>query len=452
MRYHAISVLSLIAIAAVPLAFHAKPTSRPWDNMNTKHSLKTVPENWESLGHPPTGTTINLYVALKPDRETALIDALHEVSDPGHPKHVSPPLLLTPIYSPVPLLLCRYGAHCSKEQVANLVSPHPDTLELVHSWLRHYGIPLSSISTTHGGNTITLTGLSITQADELLSASYKVYRHVETNQTIVRTIGYSLPASLYGHVWTVAPTTHFASPHVGERKLGQRLSGRTEEPAMGVSGEPVTGMSGHDDGATTPTFLRWLYNTWGYTPAATSWNRLAIVGFLGDYPSFTDLAAFMQKYRSDGVDATYSAVLINHGNLKYDPSIGHGNGEANLDLQYAQGMAYPTPLVFYSIGLGFSGTEDGHLAWLGNVIEQLHVPQTISISYSTEEKEYSNTYADYICFLFAQLAVRGASVLGSTGNDGVGKDCTTSDGFFRLTTNLPATCTCGVCPRLASRS
>jgi tripeptidyl-peptidase-1 len=59
-----------------------------WDNMHTKHSWDTVPESWESLGHPPAGTTINLHVALKPVRESALIDALYEVSDPGHSKHV----------------------------------------------------------------------------------------------------------------------------------------------------------------------------------------------------------------------------------------------------------------------------------------------------------------------------------------------------------------------------
>ena len=88
MRYHPISLLSLISIAAVPLAYHAKPTSRQWNYIYTKHSWNTVPENWEILGHPPAGTTINLYITLKPERETALVDAIYEVSDPGHPKHV----------------------------------------------------------------------------------------------------------------------------------------------------------------------------------------------------------------------------------------------------------------------------------------------------------------------------------------------------------------------------
>ena len=348
------------------------------------------------------------------------------------------------MYSPVLPLRCRYGAHLSKDQVAELVAPHPDTLDLVHSWLNNYGIPISSISTTHGGNTLTLTGVSIAQADELLNASYKVYRHVKTKETIVRTIGYSLPASLYGHVWTVAPTTHFASLRVREQTSGKPLSGGTANLAKAAPRDPAV-PPGRENGDTTPTFLRWLYNTWGYAPTAATWNRLAIVEFQENYPSLTDLELFMQKYRSDGTDATYTFVQINYGNLEYDPTTGNGFGVANLDLQYAQGMAYPTWIVVYGVGLGVVGTEDGYLAWLEGVLKLLRLPLTISMSYSGDEMGYPKDYADYMCFLFGQLAARGVSVLTSSGNKGVGSDCTTSGGSSRFVINLPATCTCDIC-------
>src|ERR1700733_7379987 len=123
---------------------------------------------------------------------------------PGIQSTSSPPPLRSPMYSPVPLFRSRYGAHLSKEQVAELVAPHPDTLELVQSWLVHHGFPSSSFAMTHGGNTLTLTEVSIPQANELLDASYQLYRHVKTNETVVRTICYSLPAALHDHVWTVA--------------------------------------------------------------------------------------------------------------------------------------------------------------------------------------------------------------------------------------------------------
>jgi hypothetical protein len=70
------------------------------------------------------------------------------------------------MYSRVPLLFCRYGMHLSKEQVAELVAPHPDTLELVNSWVEYHGIPSSSVSTTHGGGWLTFIGVPVSRANE----------------------------------------------------------------------------------------------------------------------------------------------------------------------------------------------------------------------------------------------------------------------------------------------
>ena len=87
MRYYRLSLLSILA-AVAPLADLVTPLPPHWDDMRVKHTWNSVPANWESLGHPPAGTTIDLHVALNPQHENALIDALHEVSDPKHPKHV----------------------------------------------------------------------------------------------------------------------------------------------------------------------------------------------------------------------------------------------------------------------------------------------------------------------------------------------------------------------------
>ncbi|KAH9167304.1 Pro-kumamolisin, activation domain-containing protein [Lactarius sanguifluus] len=211
--YHCISVLSVLATGL--LGGLAKPLSPPWDDMHIKHSWNAVPRNWESLGHPPPGTTIDLYIALKPRRENALVGALYEVSEPGHP---------------------RYRAYLTKEQVAKLVAPRPETLELVNSWLEHHGISSSSISMTQGSNTLMLKGVSVTQANTLLSASYQLYRHVERDETIVRTVGYSLPVALHWHVLTVTPTTSFVSP----RTQWPTPRNRSDRAVKATPGEPAT--------------------------------------------------------------------------------------------------------------------------------------------------------------------------------------------------------------------
>ncbi|KAH9009682.1 subtilisin-like protein [Lactarius pseudohatsudake] len=396
MRYRCIVVLSVIATDL--LASLAKPLSPPWDNMHIKHSWNAVPTNWVSLGRPPSGTTIDLYIALKPNRENALIDALYEVSEPGHP---------------------RYRAHLTKEQVADLVTPRPETLELVNSWLEHHGISSSSVSMTHGGSTLKLKGVSVTQANTLLGASYQVYRHVEGGETIVRTVGYSLPRALHWHVLTVVPTTSFVSPRAQWQTLRNHSSRETVGLVESASGEPVTMLSGR-----------------AYTPNAMDKNALGVLGFLGDSPSRADLWAFMRKYR-DADDATYKVVKINGG--RYNPT--HPHEEANVDIQYAEAMAYPTPHIFYSVGRGPLDASDEYVTWLEFILDQSDIPQTISISYGYEERYTSREYAFHVCDKFAMLGALGVSVLVSSGNDGIGEGtCVNQDGRVQFIPRFPATC------------
>ncbi|KAH8985706.1 subtilisin-like protein [Lactarius akahatsu] len=397
MHYHCIAVLSVIVTDL--LASLAKPLSPPWDNMHIKHSWNAVPTNWVSLGRPPSGATIDLYIALKPNREDALIDALYEVAD--------------------------------------LVAPRPETLELVNSWLEYHGISSSSVSMTHGGNTLKLKGVSVIQANTLLGASYQVYRHVEWGETIVRTVGYSLPRALHLHVLTVVPTTSFVSPRTQWQTPRNDSSGETVGLAKSASGEPVTILSGRAKvDFATPSFLRWLYDTEAYRPNAMDKNVLGVVGLKGDTPSPADMEAFMRKYR-DADDATYYKVVkINGGGN--DPT--HPHEEANLDIQYAEAMAYPTPHIFYSLGRGPS-RDDWLVIWLEYILDQRDIPQTISISYTYKERWTPREYAFYVCNMFAMLGSLGVSILVSSGNDGIGQGtCMNKDGMVRFIPTFPATC------------
>ncbi|KAI9453713.1 hypothetical protein BJY52DRAFT_1189412 [Lactarius psammicola] len=305
--------------------------------MRSKHSWHAVPEDWEYLDHLLNGTTIDLYVAFRPCRENALIDVLYEVSTLEHPK---------------------YGAHLSKEQVAELVAPHPDTLELVHSWLEYRGIPSSSVSVTRGGSSLKLTGAR------------------PDNETIVRTIGYALPTALHGHVRTVAPTTPFATPRTHWQKPRKRFSGAAVGPVEAKSGEPVTVPSSRDDNrdvASTPSILSWLYSTWAYSPTATDRDMLGLVEFLWEYPGPKDLYLYMGKYRPNGAGAIFTVVLVHGGVLDLSGS----GSEANLDMQYAQVPA---------AGRRAKRTDTPPGS---DTLDKSSVPQTINVSYDNDEWFYT---------------------------------------------------------------
>ncbi|KAH9059566.1 subtilisin-like protein [Lactarius vividus] len=410
--YHCISVLSVLATSL--LGGLAKPLSLPWDDMHirVKHSWNVVPKSWVAMGPPPPGTTIDLYIAVKPQHENALVDTLYEVSEPGHP---------------------RYRVHLTKEQVADLVAPRPETLELVNSWLEHHDISPSSVSMTHG-NTLMLKAVPVTKANTLLGASYQLYRNVETGETIVRTVGYSLPVALHWHVLTVVPTTSFVSPRV----QWQTPRNRSDRAVQSKSGGPATILSSRERvDSVTPSFLRWLYATETYIPIALEENVLGILGFFGDYPSPSDLVEFMYRYRPEATDARVHVVDVNNGG--YDPT--HPNEEANIDTQYAEAMAYPTLHIFYSSGRGPSGTLDSFTGSLRYILNEEFIPQTLSMSYSSVEHLLSKEYATYMCNLFAMLGARGVSVLLSSGNDGIGQGtCTRDDGTVRFEPTFPGTC------------
>ncbi|KAH9052983.1 subtilisin-like protein [Lactarius deliciosus] len=418
MRYHLFSVF--FALAAVPLGCFATLLAPRWDNMRVKHAWEAVPENWESLGIPSAGTTINLHLALKPHRENALVTALYEVSSPGHSKHVLSTLLYARTHSRVLLLPYRYGLHLSKEQVAEHVMPHPHSLELVKSWLNFHSVLPSSISVSHGGNWLTLTGVSVSKANDLLGASYQLYRHAETKEVVIRTVSYSLPAALHGHC--------------ADRGANDRTGGAAAGQLNATSGDHVMMLLGRDERDVTLPFLRWLYNSATYVPAATDRNVIGIAGFSQEYPNPVELTMFMDRFHSPRSGATYTVVLVNNG--EYHPN--SPGVEASVDVQYTSGMAYPTPIVYYSVG---NGPGDAYLSWLDYMLNlQADIPQTISISYANYETDYPLDYARAVCDLFMQLGARGVSVLIASGDYGVGEGHCMTNGKVRFRPTFPASC------------
>jgi tripeptidyl-peptidase I len=211
--------------------------------------------------------------------------------------------------------------HLTKDQAAELVAPHPDVLELVCSWLTYHDIYPSSVSATHGGGWLTLSKVPLAQANTLLGASYQLYRHVETNETTLRTIAYALPTILHEHIETVVPTTYFSSPRAFWKNSRLMLNGPTllkgtSEPLdMTAAVIPSIPASAQSPAIMTPVVLRRLYNTDNYEPRAAEKNKLGIVGYLQQFASQSDLTAFMRRFRPD-VDperATFSVVTVNGG-------------------------------------------------------------------------------------------------------------------------------------------
>jgi tripeptidyl-peptidase-1 len=89
-------------------------------------------------------------------------------------------------------------------QVENFVAPKPESVSAVKDWLSSNG--LTSTSLSPAGDWLGIT-IPVAKANDLLGADFSVFTDQTTGKQTIRTLSYSIPAALQGHVELVHPTT-----------------------------------------------------------------------------------------------------------------------------------------------------------------------------------------------------------------------------------------------------
>ncbi|KAK7031632.1 subtilisin-like protein [Favolaschia claudopus] len=402
----------------------AKPFSgKRWDNPSLKHRWVEVPRGWEFHSTPAEDHLLEMRIGLKQNKLDELISSLYEVSDPDHE---------------------RYGQHLSKAEVDALVAPHPDSVEAVEAWLQHHGInPDDAHFRSAGGEWISIH-VSVAQAERMLDTKYGVYHHPASGSSVVRTMEYSLPAELHSHIDVITPTTYFGTFHSMRSTsfIETKPASLVDDAASFAAEISPLAVPASCGSTVTPACLRAMYNTTNYVPKATATNKLGVAGYLDEFANDAG------EFRTDAVGGTFQHVQVNGGgNSQSQPGV-----EANLDIQYTEGISFPTPNIYYSTGgsppfikdtFTPTNTNEPYLDWLNFVLNQTVIPQTFTTSYGDDEQTVPQDYAVSVCNLFAQLGARGASIMFSSGDEGVGGgDCLTNDGTNRkiFQPAFPASC------------
>ncbi|KAJ8454451.1 hypothetical protein ONZ45_g19303 [Pleurotus djamor] len=432
MRWSSALLLSA-SVGALRLPDNLRIRKR-WDGLAERHAWDAVPKGWTYHSETPSDYQMTMHIGLKQHRLGDLLTSLDSASDPSTSK---------------------YGSHLSKADVESLAAPHSSTQEVVFSWLSDHGVERKDIKQSGGGDWLTLQ-VSVPQAETLLNAQYAVYRHAsslasdnQTHEYVVRTLKYSLPEAVNDHITVISPTTYF-----GTWKSMRATSFVDAEEDITPNNLQVGDLYDNDIPSvcalhTTPDCLRKLYNIW-YKPQATSLNRLGIVGYLNEFGNRQDLQTFLQEQMPSALGASYNTTLVNGGG---DDQSKPGR-EANLDIQYAFSISYPTPNVYYSVGgsppfipdsRSKTNTNEPYLEWLQYMLAlpDEELPKTISTSYGDDEQTVPRDYQIAVCNMFAQLGARGVSVLFSSGDVGVGgADCMTNDGsnVKRFQPGFPGSC------------
>lgn len=88
-------------------------------------------------------------------------------------------------------------------QVEQLVAPSATSVAAVNAWLTENGLTAQTISPA--GDWLAFE-VPVSQANELFDADFSVFTHDESGLQAVRTLAYSIPAELQGHLDLVHPT------------------------------------------------------------------------------------------------------------------------------------------------------------------------------------------------------------------------------------------------------
>ncbi|KAI0046855.1 family S53 protease [Auriscalpium vulgare] len=373
-------------------------------NLRLHERRDDVPDGFSSKGPSPADTVLRLRLALAQTNITGLQNVLLDVSTPGS---------------------AQYGQHLSKDEVYEFAKPTAEASAAVNSWLSENGLsatPLSPAGDWLGFET------TVAQANALFDAEFSTFVHDESGQEAVRTLAYSIPATLKGHLDLVHPTVTFPNP----RRVALPI---VSTPVSIVSGNTTIDATAPAscNSAVTPACIQELYGI-PTTLATQSSNQLAVSGFIDQFANSADLTSFLKQFRPDlQSSTTFKLQTLDGGSNSQTPS--NAGVEADLDVQYTIGVASGVPTTFISVGNNFQdGDLEGFLDIINFLLGETNPPQVLTTSYGQNENTMSRSLANTLCNAFAQLGARGTSILFASGDGGVSgsqsASCTTFEPTF----------------------
>ncbi|CCM03030.1 uncharacterized protein FIBRA_05147 [Fibroporia radiculosa] len=376
--------LLLVSLATLVAS---KPTSRALQLHEVRAS---APSGFSLDGPASPSTVLDLRLALVQNDPSGLIETLYDVSTPSSP---------------------HYGEFLSKTEVEKFVAPKPESVTAVNEWLNENGITSRTISPA--GDWLSIS-VPVEQANALFDTQFSVFTHLPSGAQSIRTLSYSIPSDLKGHLDLVHPTTTFTPPSAKLPIQAVPYTGVKEFKNFTSAGDPAGDCP---DTYVDPGCLEAIYNI-PRTAATQSSNYITVTGYDDEYANQSDLETFLYWERPCIPSSTTFTVEELDGGIN-DQTPADAGYEADLDTQYTVGVATNVPVVFLSVGEDDSDGVFGFLDTANYILGNDTLPSVITTSYSSNEEYVSINVANNLCNAYAQLGARGVSVLFSSGDGGV---------------------------------
>lgn len=342
-------------------------------------SASVAHPDWDQQFRADAKSPIELTFAVKQQNLARLEDTFHAVSNPDGQQ---------------------YGHHLTLDEVNALTAPLAEDVASLMSWLHTSGVQPGSIRTSGNMDFLVVT-TTVGQAESLLQGQYHEYQHATGASALRMETEPQLPSEVLHCVDFVSPTNQQLP-----RNLPHRAALRNSQ---GISSEGFTN---------TPKSLRKLYSV-GDVEGSAVGNKQAVTGFLEQHRTNVDLQEFFKTYYPKGSGRKISKDV---GDGASEGHVG-GQVEAELDTQYIMAMGGGIETEFWTF-TGRAPNEPENepflkfMSTLSNTSDA-DVPLVVSVSYGEDEDLTHIDYANRLNVEFQKAAVRGISLLFSSGDSGV---------------------------------
>lgn len=200
--------------------------------------------------------------------------------------------------APPSLWIVRHRQH----QVGAFVAPKLETLTAVNEWLADNGLDTTVLSPY--GDWIGFK-TTVSHANVLFDADFSTFVHDGSGRSAIRTLAYSIPASLKDHLHLVHPTITSViylkrlprlSHAVFSFPAANNIGPIVHSPAKTMVSRSITSAVAPTlcEIEMTPKCIQQLYEI-PRTPASHSSNKLAVSGFLQEFAVRADLRVCNQS-------------------------------------------------------------------------------------------------------------------------------------------------------------
>ncbi|KAJ7062763.1 Pro-kumamolisin, activation domain-containing protein [Mycena amicta] len=367
------------------------------------HETRTEPPpGFVQSGTPSGDMILSLRVRLASVDVQGLRATLDAVSQPASPQ---------------------YGQYLSVNQMQSFLRPSAESLALVINWLDSHNISYNA--TSSAGNMLQIA-LSVDKANAVFETTFSEFTDVSTGQKTIRTLKYSLPATLTPHITFVHPTTSFPAP------ISTTYTSTRANPMMSLRPDAIPATC---EFITTMACIQALYGI----PSAAAASNLMWISDFGEAEIQLEVSDINDFFAVARPGLTISGFTVPIHEVEFTST---ANPLPSLEMEYQMGLTGNTLTWFWADpAAGDQGIAEGMLSMSGaiqNLIEEGVVsesPTVVLIPVAISESLLSEAFANEVCTGFMGLGTMGVTVVVAAG-DGLtsGAGCALSGPTF------PASC------------